>query len=335
MRRTSDIDGTTANLSGLAPMQSKTSSATSGSPARAADDSVGPFLLFTTCAQVQRWTVAVVGTTALDCCCCSLTRATGAKVPGARADPVEECRDAGSGLGAAVEPAPLQPHSPVKLVAGVDRHDKVLKPSVRTRDHHRLDIRSRGAEQWMIGYEMLPGPQIEPALSGSGRARVEAGDAAVTRVAQEESQPDRNLKRVPLVGRHRVARIGQVAIGNRAVSAAGRTRVREQQIAGAARTHQARPFEVGDVTVLGRDLGRAHFAFLDGVVRRGGRVGGRRPSRRRRRAGLALASYEPPQARASAHGECSICEYPTCEYPACEYPVCGYPISDCLISDCL
>src|SRR5215472_15061471 len=118
MRRMSDIDGATANLSGLAPMQSKTSSATSCPLAWASD--------------------------------------AGAQVAGAGADAREECRDAGPGLGAAVKPAPLQAHPPGEVVAGVDRHDKVLKPSVgrprvsrpsiRTRDQHGLDILSGGAE---------------------------------------------------------------------------------------------------------------------------------------------------------------------------------------------
>src|SRR5262245_61875594 len=113
IRNSSVREGTTAYRSARAPVQSKTSSATSG-------------LL-----------------------CQPRPRHPAAEDARPRADLAEEVGDARPRLFASVKAAPVQPHPPGELVAGVDRHEEVLDVALGAADQRRLHVRFDGAEQGM------------------------------------------------------------------------------------------------------------------------------------------------------------------------------------------
>ena len=173
-----------------------------------------------------------------------------------------------------------------------------------------------GAMAASSGWSARAGPrrQVEPALGGARRARVEADHLARRRTVQEERQPDRDVEHVPLGGR--IGRAGShgVPVGHRAVPAPAGLAVREQQIARAAGAQQAGLLQVRHVTVLGRDLGRAQLALLLGLraaaaasgrprrrPRRGPRPGCAAGARWPRGGSAGRVGHEPAQARGPAH----------------------------------
>src|SRR6266568_4984673 len=189
---------------------------------------------------------------------------SGALAEGPRpdADLPEELGNALACLGAAVKPAPVQAHPAGQLIAGVDRHEEVLHAHVRAADQDGLHIGFGGGEQRVRRGQPVPGLQVERALGGAGRARVERADLASLRAAQEEGQPDRDLELIPLDDGQLPGRVVQVAVRNRAVSAAARLRVGEEQVTGPAGAAESGLLEVSDMAVPGRDLRRAQLALF-------------------------------------------------------------------------
>ena len=143
--------------------------------------------------------------------------------------------------------------------------------------------------------EPVPGLQVEPALGGPGRARIEPGHLAPHRAVQEERQPHRDLEVVPLGGRQRAGRVGQIPVGHGPVSAASRLLLGEQQVARAAGAQQRGLLEVGHVAVLGRDRRGAHLALLRGGGGGIGLAGLRQAGLRQGRAATGRAAAEQPQ----------------------------------------
>src|SRR5215469_5875183 len=176
-----------------------------------------------------------------------------AEPAGPGADAVEELRDALPRLGSPVEALPQLAHPPGQLVARVDREQEMLDAVVGAGDEGRLHVRLDRAEQRVGPGDPVPRAQVEPALGGARRARVEPGHLAGLRAAQEERQPDRDLELVPVGLGHRVSGVAQVAVRYRAVPAAAGPGVLEEQVARAARAQQRGLLEIRYVAVAGRD----------------------------------------------------------------------------------
>ena len=129
---------------------------------------------------------------------------------------------------------------------------KYSDPGVGAADQDGFHVGLGRREQRVRRGEQVPGGQVQGALGGPRRGRVERVRLAAARAAQEEGQADRDLEAVPLRGGQFPGRVGQVAVRHPAIPPAARLGVSEQQVAGTAGAAEAGVVQVRYMAVLGR-----------------------------------------------------------------------------------
>jgi hypothetical protein len=153
-------------------------------------------------------------------------------------------------------------HAPDQLVACINRHDIAVDVVAAPVDQQGFYVGLQIMQQRVVGDDLLPridGQQRFGRARGAGiKGQRLVGGGAV----EEERHSDRYLHRLPLSIGDLESGVVHVTVRHGPEMAASRALGREEEIAPAARAHQASLFDVDDVRVLFGNRLSAHLTSL-------------------------------------------------------------------------